>query len=75
MFAGGLAPLIAVALLGDNLEAPNTAAVGVYLAVAGAISVVATLYAKETRGSTLRHDRRVESLAGVTVTGEKVEEV
>ena len=75
VFAGGLAPLIAVALLGDNLEAPNTAAVGVYLAIAGAISVVATLCAKETRGSTLRHDRRVESLAGVTVTGEKVEEV
>jgi metabolite-proton symporter len=75
VFAGGLAPLIAVALLGDNLEAPNTAAVGIYLAIAGAISVVATLCAKETRGSTLRHDRRVESLAGVTVTGEKVEEV
>ena len=75
VFAGGLAPLIAVALLTDNVDNPNTAAVGIYLAVAGAISLVATLCAKETRGSTLRHDRRVESLAGVTVTGEKVEEV
>jgi metabolite-proton symporter len=75
VFAGGLAPLIAVALLTDNVDNPNTAAVGVYLAVAGAISLVATLCAKETRGSTLRHDRRVESLAGVTVTGEKVKEV
>jgi metabolite-proton symporter len=73
--AGGFAPLIAVWLLTDNVENPNTAAVGVYLALAGAISLVATLCAKETRGSTLRHDRRVESLAGVTVTGEKVEEV
>ncbi len=75
VFAGGLAPLIAVALLTDNVDDPNTAAVGIYLAAAGAISLVATLCAKETRGSTLRHDRRVESLAGVTVTGEKVEEV
>jgi len=75
VFAGGLAPLIAVALLTDNVDNPNTAAVGIYLAVAGAISLVATLCAKETRGSTLRHDRRVESLAGVTVTGDKVKEV
>ncbi|MGH3357023.1 MAG: MFS transporter [Nocardioidaceae bacterium] len=74
VFAGGLAPLIAVALLGSDLANPNTFAVGVYLAIAGAISVVATLVAKETRGSTLRHDRRVESLAGQTVTGEKVGE-
>ncbi|HWM00426.1 MAG TPA: MFS transporter, partial [Nocardioidaceae bacterium] len=67
VFAGGLAPLIAVWLLTDNVDDPNTAAVGIYLALAAAISLVATLCAKETRGSTLRHDRRVESLAGVTV--------
>jgi metabolite-proton symporter len=73
--AGGFAPLIAVWLLTDNVDNPNTVAVGIYLALAGAISLVATLCAKETRGSTLRHDRRVESLAGVTVTGDKVEEV
>ena len=75
VFAGGLAPLIAVWLLTDNVDDPNTAAVGIYLALAAAISLVATLCAKETRGSTLRHDRRVESLAGVTVTGDKVKEV
>jgi metabolite-proton symporter len=72
VFAGGLAPLIAVALLGDNVAQPNTVAVGVYIAVAALISVVATMAAKETRGSTLRHDRRVESLAGDAVTGQRV---
>jgi metabolite-proton symporter len=72
VFAGGLAPLISVALLGGDLDNPNTAAVGGYLAVAALVSIVATLAAKETRGSTLRHDRRIESVAGETVTGERV---
>ncbi|MDQ4086251.1 MAG: MHS family MFS transporter [Actinomycetota bacterium] len=71
VFAGGLAPLIAVALLGGPEES-NTLAVSLYVAAAAAVSVVATLAAKETRGSTLRHDRRVESLTGQAVTGERV---
>jgi len=56
--AGGLAPFIAVKLLG-TVEESNTTAVGIYVAVAGVISVVATLAAKETKASSLRHDRVV----------------
>jgi hypothetical protein len=72
VFAGGLAPLIAVALLGDDVSNPNTVAVGLYIAAAALISVIATLAAKETRGSTLRHDRRIEDIVGETVSGEPV---
>jgi hypothetical protein len=71
VFAGGLAPLIAVSLLGGP-EENNTLAVSIYVAAAALISVVATVLAKETRGSSLRHDRRVESKTGETVVGEKV---
>jgi MFS family permease len=71
VFAGGLAPLIAVALLGSTGE-PNTFAVSLYVAAAALVSIVATLAAKETRGSSLRHDRRVETLTGEAVTGEPV---
>ena len=60
VFAGALAPIIALALLGD-VNDPNTFAVGVYLAIASAITVVAVLFAKETRGSSLDHDRVVGS--------------
>jgi len=74
VFAGGLAPLIAVALLGDDPATPNTVAVSIYIAVAAVLSIIATLAAKETRGSSLRHDRRVEAMAGQTVTGERVTE-
>jgi len=58
IFAGGLAPFIAVKLLG-SVEESNTTAVGIYVAVAALISVVATLAAKETKASSLRHDRVV----------------
>lgn len=54
--AGALAPIIALKLLGD-VETRNTTAVGVYLAIASAITVVAVLLARETRASSLRHDR------------------
>src|SRR5699024_6916594 len=37
--AGGIAPIIAIALLGD-VDSPNHTAVGIYMAAAGAISVV-----------------------------------
>jgi metabolite-proton symporter len=58
IFAGALAPIIAVKLLGDVGD-PNTAAVGVYVTVTAVITVVAVLLAKETRGTSLRHDRVV----------------
>ncbi|MBD8868388.1 MFS transporter [Nocardioides donggukensis] len=59
IFAGALAPIIALKLLGDVNDG-NTTAVGVYVAVASVITVAAVLFAKETSGSSLRHDRVVE---------------
>jgi metabolite-proton symporter len=56
IFAGALAPIIALELLG-SVEERNTTAVGVYLAVAAALTVVAVLLSKETRATSLRHDR------------------
>ena len=59
IFAGALAPIIAVKLLGDDIANANTFAVGVYVAIASVITVVAVLFAKETRATSLRHDRVV----------------
>jgi hypothetical protein len=56
VFAGALAPIIALALLGD-VSSPNTFAVVIYLAIAAAITVVAVAFSVETRGSSLDHDR------------------
>ncbi len=56
IFAGALAPIIALRLLGD-VDTRNTTAVGVYLAIAAAVTVVSVLLAKETRATSLRHDR------------------
>jgi metabolite-proton symporter len=58
IFAGALAPIIAVELLGSADE-KNTFAVGVYVAIASVITIVAVLFAKETKASSLRHDRVV----------------
>ncbi len=58
IFAGALAPIIAVKLLGDVAES-NTTAVGLYVTAASVITVIAVLFAKETRGTSLRHDRVV----------------
>ena len=58
IFAGALAPIIALRLLGD-VEDKNTIAVALYVSVASVISVVAVLVAKETKASSLRHDRVV----------------
>ncbi len=58
IFAGALAPIIAVKLLGRPEES-NTTAVALYVCVASVITVVAVLFAKETRASSLRHDRVV----------------
>ncbi len=56
IFAGALAPIIAVWLLGSAAE-KNTTAVSIYVSIASLITVVAVLAAKETRSSSLRHDR------------------
>ncbi|HEX8780554.1 MAG TPA: MFS transporter [Nocardioides sp.] len=56
IFAGALAPIIAVKLLG-SVEEANTTAVGWYVTIASAITVVAVLCARETKASSLRHDR------------------
>ena len=58
IFAGAMAPIIAVELLGSVSE-KNTFAVGLYVAAASVITIVAVLFAKETKASSLRHDRVV----------------
>lgn len=59
IFAGALAPIIAIALLGSTDE-KNTTAVAIYVCIASAISVAAVLASKETKGMSLRHDRVLE---------------
>lgn len=54
--AGGIAPIVAIALLGD-IDSPNHTAVGIYMVAASVISVVCVLLARETRGHSLEHDR------------------
>jgi len=56
VFAGGLAPLISVALLG-TVDQKNTLAVSIYLAVAATITFVSAFVARETAKTSLRHDR------------------
>jgi MFS family permease len=58
IFAGAIAPLVAVALLKSG-DGSNTTAVGWYVTIASAITIVAVLFAKETRATSLRHDRVV----------------
>ena len=58
IFAGALAPIIAVKLLG-SVETSNTTAVALYVCAASVVTVVAVLLAKETRATSLRHDRVV----------------
>jgi hypothetical protein len=62
IFAGAIAPLVAVALLKTGtVKDPNTMAVSIYVTITSVITVIAVLFAKETRASSLRHDRVVES--------------
>ena len=56
VFAGGLAPLISIAILG-SVDQRNTLGVSIYLAILAVITVIAVLMAKETAGSSLEHDR------------------
>jgi MFS family permease len=58
IFAGALAPIIAIKLLG-SVDEKNTTAVAIYVCIASAITVVAVFFAKETKQSSLRHDRVV----------------
>jgi metabolite-proton symporter len=58
IFAGALAPIIAVKLLATG-DGDNTLAVALYVSVASVITIIAVLFARETRGSSLRHDRVV----------------
>ncbi|HYO40483.1 MAG TPA: MFS transporter [Nocardioidaceae bacterium] len=58
IFAGALAPLIAVELLRSG-DGENTLAVALYVTAASVITILAVLFAKETRGSSMRHDRVV----------------
>jgi metabolite-proton symporter len=58
IFAGALAPIIAVELLGSADE-KNTTAVAIYVAVASVLTIIAVYFAKKTSGSSLRHDRVV----------------
>jgi MFS family permease len=58
IFAGALAPIIAVKLLASG-DGDNTLAVALYVTVASVITIIAVLFAKETRSSSLRHDRVV----------------
>jgi metabolite-proton symporter len=62
IFAGAIAPLVAVALLKTGtVKDPNTMAVSIYVTITSVITVIAVLFAKETRASSLRHDRVVSS--------------
>jgi len=63
IFAGALAPIIALKLLGDVKDG-NTTSVGVYVAIASVLTIVAVLASKETRSSSLRHDRVVADAHG-----------
>ena len=58
IIAGALAPIIALKLLGTPEES-NTTAVAIYVSIASVITVIAVLFAKETRNTSLRHDRVV----------------
>ncbi|MGZ4456907.1 MAG: MFS transporter [Nocardioides sp.] len=59
ILAGALAPIVALKLLGDVSDG-NTTAVGVYVAIASVLTIVAVLFSRETRASSLRHDRVLE---------------
>jgi metabolite-proton symporter len=58
IFAGALAPIIAIELLGDASEGvSNVSKVAIYMTIASVITVIAVLVAQETKASSLRHDR------------------
>ena len=65
IFAGALAPIIAIELLGDASQRrrPTCAKVAIYMTIASVITIVAVLLAKETKATSLRHDRVLQRLS------------
>ena len=61
--AGGLAPIVAIALLGD-VDSPNHTAVAIYMVTASVVSIVCVVLARETKGDSLDHDRVIEKQTG-----------
>ncbi|WP_020577444.1 MFS transporter [Actinopolymorpha alba] len=61
VFAGSLAPIIALALLA---EFGSSVPVSVYLLGSAAVTVIALVFTRETRGSGLAHDRVLGEVAG-----------
>lgn len=62
IFAGALAPIIAIRLLGPATNgAMNVDSVAVYMTIASVITLVAVFFAKETARSSLRHDRVLDN--------------
>ncbi len=59
IFAGALAPIIALKLLGD-VDDGNTTAVAIYVSIASVLTIIAVVVAKETAKSSLRHDRTLQ---------------
>jgi metabolite-proton symporter len=68
--AGALAPIVAIALLGD-VNDPNHGAVAVYMVVASVLTVLAVLLTRETRGESLEHDRTLAPIASPAVVAEQ----
>ncbi len=64
ILAGAIAPLVALRLLGNDTTDPNTAAVGWYIVVTSVLTIIAVLAVKETRNTSLRHDRVVDGAHG-----------
>ncbi|MFF5076532.1 MFS transporter [Actinoplanes sp. NPDC000266] len=62
IFAGALAPIIAVRLLGST-DNPNTTAVAIYMTIASVLTVISVLVTRETARSSLSHDRVAPSPA------------
>ena len=61
IFAGALAPIIALELLG-SVEESDTTAVAIYVTVASVLTIISVLLAKETRATSLRHDRVLDDV-------------
>ena len=58
IFAGALAPIIAIKLLGVAANGDsNVHLVAIYMTAASVITLIAVYFAKETRASSRRHDR------------------
>jgi uncharacterized membrane protein len=68
--AGALAPIVAIALLGD-VNDPNHGAVAVYMVVASVLTVLAVLLTRETRGESLEHDRTLAPIGSPAVVAEQ----